>query len=395
MAEILQRSVLMVTYYFPPHAVAASIRPAALAQILAQRDWNVHVVHAEGRPGDPRDDQWAEQLDQMGVKRHPVQPSRRIDRACSSPVGLLWRTLGRAMHTGPDLFDDWLPVLMPSVEQILRRCSINIVLGMAPPLSAASAAAEIARSAGLPLAVDIGEVVELIPRLGPFYSGRSFESTLEDLVRRALYLSVPTRREKESLLRRYDYLSHEEVGIVPQQASQDLAEQHPSTHSRVLAIADGMRRAIIRPLLQALRSSSTHQAVIAGVDEKALEPYLRQWQLEDRVHVQRAIAPGALDKWLQWADTAIVYATKCCTTPSSIVARMRSAGVPLIAIGDFADRLTAEYPRELVVHHASNSARRLRQLLESQLPEKMLPLASSDEVLEREFSRRLGIHMRL
>ncbi len=394
----LDRTVLLVAYWFPPHARASSIRAAQLARILAGREWRVLVLHADMRRDDVQDAAWAEALEQVGIERYTAAPSRKslpsLGRRSLSAV-LLSRMLRQPFQTAPDYYSDWIESALHAAERIIRQQTVNLVLGVAPPLSAALAADAIARRWNIPFALDIGETIELIPHRAPSYAGRNQASSLEQLLRSALYASVPSRQEKEQLLRHYDFLTHEEIGILPYEDANHTAQTLPGQGRRLAVVLEEADPSLLRPLLKVLRSEPQYHLQIATDISPVFERILEKWQLTSRVSVNRILTPVSLDRWLTDSDTLIAYATRMQATPSAIVHRAVSLQRRVLAIGEHAALFTMANPTDSICVVRSNSASAIAAALGSMQPVPPSSVQTRDDVLEREFSRRLGMVMKL
>ncbi|MCX7930567.1 MAG: hypothetical protein N2663_07600 [Chlorobi bacterium] len=393
----LERSVLIVAYHFPPHATAASMRAVQLAELLAQREWAVHVLHAAPAEYQPQAAQWADRLDECGIERYTTAPSyaRVLSVAAGKPMAI-WsaRLLRRPFRTAADFFDDWIDAALAKAEHLLNQQHINIVLGIAPPLSAALAAEAIARRWNVPLAVDFGEIIELVPHRLPSYQGRNHEETVHQLLRSALYASVISRREKEQLLRRCDFLTHEEVGILPHADAVEAPSHTSAEHCRLLLLGDELPMSVLRPLLKLVQRNSSYRLRIAATVPPSLGKLLQKWHLSDRVELAIEVTTDALDRWFGDSDVALAIATAHVTTPSVMVHRACSAGIPVLITGEYAPLLASLVPPEQVVVERLLQPATFGSTLEK-ISIRRSVRVQTDDTLAREFSRRLGMAMKL
>ncbi|MCS7000317.1 MAG: hypothetical protein RML15_04970 [Bacteroidota bacterium] len=399
----LERSVLIVTYHFPPYGSVASLRAAYIAQLLAERGWTVHVLHAAPSRNDPRHEGWAEQLEAKGIERYSVVPSSKrlfsLGQRSLSTIRLRhW--LRYPFLSAPDFYADWIDHALEGAERFFSGKPINIVLGIAPPLSSAQAADAIARRLDIPLAVDIGELLELVPYRAPSYNGRSPQQVIDLLLRRAAYTTVISRHQKEQILRRTDFLSHEDIGILPHQLCGEVpVTWQEGTHKQytIVVAAEELHAAILRPLLKILRMHSWLSAVVIGDVAPSIRSAIGQWQLTDRVQIKQKISAEELDAAIAQSGAVVALATTWCSTPTSVVHRAVYAGKPVIIAGEYATTIAADLPQESVAVLPSVSPAALDAAL-TQLRNGKKPtrIVSDDrEVFEREFSRRLGMVMKL
>jgi len=392
----LERSILIVSYYFPPLAVGASTRAAQIATLLAEREWNVHVLHAAPSNAVPSEWSWSAELESYGIERTVVEPVSVPSLVRHSLVRIrLASALGSAFRSECDSYGRWKERVLIEAERLARRRPFNLVLGLAPPLSIASTAEAVARQLNVPLAIDLGEPIELLAYRAPSYGGRSHESTLEFILGKAFYTTVPSRREKELLLRRYPILTHEEVGILPHRIQLHSENDEQQQKRTILFVAEEFASAHLRPLLSVLRTQNELQFIIAGRAPRSLGKLITSWQLEGRVLHDATITPSKLDRWIELSAAAVVLATRWSTTPRSIVDRIVGAGLPLLVLGEFAPILVADVPKGnvLVATKTTPSATRKEIAALLALP-RSVPY-TQDDSYEREFSRRLGMVMKL
>ncbi len=392
----LERSILIVAYHFPPLAVAASLRAAHIATVLAEREWNVCVLHAAPGRDDPTDAAWAAALEECGVERVATEPVAVPSLARSSMLRVRLahgvRSLFRAAF---DSYARWEQMALNAAEQRARQKPFNLVLGIAPPLSVAHGAEVIARRLGVPFALDLGERLDLLAHRAPSYAGRSQESTLEYLLRKAFYVTVTSRREKEQLLRRFDVLTHDEVGILPHRVQTPTVSSHVHQGRRLLLVADELATPLVRPVLAAVRNQQKLQLSIVGRAPKSLGKLLNTWQLGEHVRHISGLTASHLDEWIASSDGALALATRWCSTPSSVIERMVGAGLPLLAIGELAPAMVADLPNERICITPKITASAVRSALSRLLEMQRGEPSQQDESFEREFSRRLGMVMKL
>lgn len=399
--QTLSRTALLVAYYFPPHARAASLRAAYLAQLLAEREWNVVVLHAGMNAGDPCNEQWVNELEGLSIYRSVVPPSRKrlpsLQRHSFARIRVE-HMLRQPFHADADYYADWIVAATQRAENVIRNTPINIVLGVAPPLSAAVAAEAIARRWNIPLAVDFGDNIELMPNYAPSYSTRTLDSTIQSLLRSALHATVVSRREKEQLLRRYDFLTHEEIGILPHPSApviQDHVEMNRTT--TLLLVADEAPMHSLRPLLKAIqRQTRLHLRVLGGLP-RSFDKVMQKLQCSDRITVEQEITLSRLDAAVGKCNAAIALSTQWCTTPGIVLHRVVSAHKPAIVIGELAEKRAVDLPPHWVTIATKFSIPMIEAALACQ-PAANGELPSNQEeqeLFEREFSRRLGMVMKL
>jgi hypothetical protein len=392
----LERSILIVAYHFPPIAAAACLRAAHVAALLAEREWNVCVLHAAPGRDDPTDAAWAAELEECGIERVAIEPVAVPSLARHSMLRVwLMHGVRSPFRAASDYYARWEQQALIAAEQRARQKPFNLVLGIAPPLSVAHAAEVIARRLGVPFALDLGERLDLLAHRAPSYAGRSQESTLGYLLRKAFYVTVTSRRQKEQLLRRFDVLTHDEVGILPHRGQLPAPNAYGDGGRRLVLVADEIATALVRPILATVRNQQTLKLSIVGRAPKSLGKLLSSWQLGEHVRHVSGLTSSYLDEWIASSDGALALATRWCTTPSSVIERIVGAGLPLLAIGELAPAMVADLPNERICITPKITTPAVRSALSRLLEMQRGEPRQQDESFEREFSRRLGMVMKL
>lgn len=392
----LERSILIVAYHFPPLAAAACLRAAHVATLLAEREWNVCVLHAAPDRDDPTDALWAAELEACGIERVAIEPVAVPSLARHSMLRVqLMHSVRSPFRAASDYYARWEQQALNAAERRARQKPFNLVLGIAPPLSVAHAAETIARRLGVPFALDLGERLDLLAHQAPSYAGRSQESTIEYLLRKAFYVTVTSRREKEQLLRRFDVLTHEEVGILPHRVQMPRSSAHVHEGRRLFLVADELATALVRPILAAVRNQQKLQLAMVGRAPKSLGKLISAWQLGEHVRHVGKLTLSQLDEWITSSDGAIALATQWCSTPSSVVERIVGAGLPLLVIGELSPAFVADLLSENICIATKTTASAVRSALSRLLELQRGEPRQQDESYEREFSRRLGMVMKL
>jgi len=81
-----ERTILIVSYDFPPRAVRGATRAAHLAVSLARNGWRTIVVACSPDNYVNRDDVWLQSMTDAGVEVHTTAPIRRSDAPAGARV---------------------------------------------------------------------------------------------------------------------------------------------------------------------------------------------------------------------------------------------------------------------------------------------------------------------
>ena len=158
------RTVLIVSYAFPPRNVVGAIRPLKFARYLPEFGWRplVLTVRKQSNP-DETDVALLEQLPPQGrvVRTSSLEPPRRLVTGLARG-GLTWpsslsKRFLRGLRTAILIPDDkigWLPFALREGRGVIRREKVDLVLSTSPPATAHLVAALLSRWGQCPLVVD-------------------------------------------------------------------------------------------------------------------------------------------------------------------------------------------------------------------------------------------------
>ncbi len=420
------RSILIVSYDFPPRAVRTAVRAANIARFLAKNEWRVHVVCCAPDGTVRRDEVWASQLEQDGIIINRAKPLKRVEVLpngsirTSNPRLLKLQRWFKQWSMQPDVYAPWRKSALRSVEQIIADESINILLAVAPPFSDFTLVQDIAERTAIPFAVDYGDVWLDNPEHSyPTPMHRNGAAQMEqELLRKAAVILSTTRRTKEDLLRRFRFLNHEEIMIVPHGFDEEefsALVQEPNEKLVITAYQDFHLDTSPKPMFKALRGllnahpelRSRVQLNIIGIVRENHRSLLRKWKLQDVVHVNmHADRPQALE--IVANSTLLWYSSPHdSAAASAIVGDYLGARKPLLMTCPKGTKLStaAEYTR--VFHSEENKPKDIAGQLELifrawtehslAIPATQLAKCHSLNYATtlREVSRMLGMSMKL
>ncbi|MFH1419886.1 MAG: glycosyltransferase [Planctomycetota bacterium] len=156
-AEQSERTLLIVSYWYPPAVGAAAERIRSFAEYLPLHGWNCHVLTARRTNGAPALSGVTvhETPDRAGT-RGPVfadyDPRRRPSRTRALLRDFLF----------PDRFVYWQRKAVPYAKELVTRLSPELILASFPPASAVLLALNVSRETNVPLVIDFRD-----PWFGP------------------------------------------------------------------------------------------------------------------------------------------------------------------------------------------------------------------------------------
>ena len=315
-----ERTILVISYDFPPRGARNATRAAHVATALTRNGWRTIVVSCSPDNFVQRDEEWAQRLRNEGVEIHTTPSLLRSD----APTGARVRTPSprmqrmkrwwRQWRQQPDEYAAWRRNALPVIEEILAASTVNMMLAVGPPFSDFVLTQEIAEKHGIPFALDYGDTwldspLHAVPT--PMHQKRSLAME-ESALRKAALIFTTTRRSKEALLRRFRYLTHEDILIVPHGYDEsewdtpldptvrEYLEELPTKPAGaclITAYQDMHEDATVRVLLKAVRQicaknpemRSAFRVRIIGLVRPKHRHLVRKWKLADVVDIRTEV----------------------------------------------------------------------------------------------------------
>ena len=431
-----ERTILIISYDFPPRAVRSGTRAAHLAVSLARNGWRTIVVACSPDNFVNRDDVWLQSLADQGVEVHLTAALRRSDApagarvATPSPLIRRWSTWLRQWRLQPDETAAWRRPALPVIEQILANNTVNMILAAAPPFSDFTLAQEVAEKHSIPFALDYGETWFESPlHITPTPMHRTSSLKLEEAaLRKAGLIFTTTRRTKEDLLRRFRYLTHEDILIVPHgfderewsgpedERVRDYCADLPAVPKGaclITAYQDFHEDNTIRLMLKAIRQMcakkpelrSQLRVRIIGLVRPKHRHLVRKWKLGDVVDIRTMAHRPEACALVARTDIAWYVSRHDRDAGSAIIGDYCGAQKPVLLNCPAGPFVSATQELLPCVHAQAQSAKQIRQGIEAALEAWFAGTlavnasakrdACSYTVSTKEMSRLLGIGMKM
>ncbi|MES2765023.1 MAG: glycosyltransferase [Bacteroidota bacterium] len=221
-----EKKVLVVSYYFPPMGLSGVQRTLKFVKYLTEYNW--HPLVLTTTPGafyafDPTLEE--EIVDRpVDVFRTPASDFTRFLKGKKGSIlkfpSKLKQKLGRTVLQTiyqPDSRITWKKAAVELGTEILEKNPVNIIFATAPPFTDFLVAQELAEKFNIPFIADYRDIWVDNPfhfYATPFH--KEYSLRLETgVLKRAAKAIVTTRYAKELLLKRYGFLGHEDVFIIP------------------------------------------------------------------------------------------------------------------------------------------------------------------------------------
>lgn len=219
-----QLSALVFAYYFPPMGLSGVQRVTKFMKYLPDFGWQPHVITTGPVAYYAHDPSLLEELDGRDVVIHRTQGAdinaKLKDKGTvAMPREFFRKILRKASDTFyvPDNKKAWSKQALALGRELVQQHEFDVIFVSGPPFSTMTAAATLSNETGIPLVVDyrdlwFGNQFHFYPT---FWHTHKHQQLERDVLRVASRITVTNRRIKEHLIRRHDFLTSEEVVIIP------------------------------------------------------------------------------------------------------------------------------------------------------------------------------------
>lgn len=227
-----KRNVLVLAYYFPPMGLSGVQRTLKFVKYLPEFGWRPIVVTAGDTPYYAMDDSLLEEIrpqieageiviHRTGSSGAPISAlARKEGKLLRLPSDTYQRLRSKLIQTflQPDSRIRWKKHALKLIHSIYAKEKIDAILATAPPYTSFLIARELRTKYGTPYLMDYRDAWVSNNVLNfyatPFH--KAYARKLEhDALRGSDAVTVVNRRMKEVLIRDYEFLSHEDVSILP------------------------------------------------------------------------------------------------------------------------------------------------------------------------------------
>ncbi|MEE9442785.1 MAG: hypothetical protein V3V99_08970 [candidate division Zixibacteria bacterium] len=160
----MNRSILIIAYYFPPLAMGGVQRIAKLTKYLPQLGYNVHVLTVKPIKYPAYDNSLLEELpDSVRMYRSGSSDPARLARYLPLPLTGLKDISQKAKKAGmiwPDSKIGWKKYAIGKASEVINKHDIDLILSSSPPITAHIVAMEISEKFQIPWVADFRDIWE-------------------------------------------------------------------------------------------------------------------------------------------------------------------------------------------------------------------------------------------
>lgn len=341
------RTLLLVTYYFPPHGGGAAVRMLKLAKYLSREGWRVLVLTSDGRRHVHLDPDLLQELpeDVLVTRAASVEASAPgLEKRVAGGQGsaLLLKPLVRLKRRllFPDERAGWGPAAALAGLSLLRRFRPDAVLSSSPPVTAHLVGRFLARRFGLPWVADFrdGWVSDPLADPAPGARARRWEARL---VRDAAAVLGATPGIAEDFQARYPGATGKvhwiPNGFDPEDRRYAAGHGAPRKDFLLTSVGVGRYTRDIAPVLDALAGAPGVRLRLVGSTFPAAAALAREKGVGDRVEVFPLMGRHKALALLGESDASLLVLGAGADSRSSFATSLFDylmIGKPLLAVAD-------------------------------------------------------------
>lgn len=219
---MIENKVLVIAYYFPPMGLSGVQRTLKFVKYLPNYSWQPIVLTSNPRSYYAFDQTLLEEIDGKDIEifRTPSKKSKKDEdyKQVKFP-SYLTQKMGRAFLQAflqPDTKIRWKKAALRLGSEILKKHEVKAIFATAPPFTDFLIAKELANAFHLPFIVDYRDIWVGNPfhfNITPFH--KVYATNLEkEILTCANTITVTTRHLKEHILKRYKFLTQEDVVVI-------------------------------------------------------------------------------------------------------------------------------------------------------------------------------------
>ncbi|MGE5480556.1 MAG: glycosyltransferase [Chloroflexota bacterium] len=219
------RNVLVIAYYFPPMGLSGVQRTLKFVKYLPGHGWSPIVLTTDSPAYYAFDDTLERDIDPefTHIYRTPpditkyVKPKEGSTLKYPSRFAQKLRRIALQTFLQPDSRRSWRKPALKLGEEIISKHNIDVIYATAPPFTDFWIGLELAEKFDIPLVVDYRDL--WVDNAYYFYATPFHKLWASNLEAKILTHSkkaiVTARNLKEKLIKRYSFLSHQDVTIIP------------------------------------------------------------------------------------------------------------------------------------------------------------------------------------
>lgn len=325
------RNVLVIAYYFPPMGLSGVQRTVKFAKYLPEFGWNPVILTCTPHKYYAYDYAMLDEIEAAGMEIYRTPHKKVTDiRALKTKKfpSYLTQKVGRLVSQSlrqPDSKAAWKKEALRLGEEIIKERKIEVIFATAPPFTDFLVAKELSEKFNIPFVSDYRDSWVDNPYnfyLTPFH--KSLGINMEgDVLLKSAKTVVISRYAKELILKRYKFIRHEDIEIIPHGYDKEDFERAPvpvKEREKFVICHSGLFQdnrtpryflaAMGRLFKENPEIKSSVKLVLVGLMRRSHMKLIKKYRLENNVevtgNVEHSVAVGHLKSadllWLMLDD---------------------------------------------------------------------------------------------
>jgi len=219
---MFSRNVLVIAYYFPPMGLSGVQRTVKFVKYLPYFGWNPIVLTSSSNKYFAFDETLLDDFNDKSIQIFRTKPKKnkktnfKVQKFPNYTLQKIGRIITQSIYQ-PDRFITWKKSAVELGEKIIQKNKIDAIFATAPPFTDFLVAQELSDKYKIPFLIDYRDVWVDNPfhyYLTPFHKSYSIKLE-ENLLKKTSKAIVTNRFSKEIILKRYRFISHDDIVIIP------------------------------------------------------------------------------------------------------------------------------------------------------------------------------------
>ena len=214
------RKCLFIAYYFPPMGLSGVQRTLKFAKYLKEYGWDPVILTTSAQDYYAYDESLNKELQDLNIEVYRTNDKSKKKAQTNNLPNYTIQKFGRFLlnlFNIPDSKINWKKFALSTAERIFKEHKIEVIFSTAPPFTDFLIARELSEKFNVPYLIDYRDSwtdneFHYFPT--PYHKRKAI--SLEDKILKTSYKAfVISRYAKEILIKRYKFLSYDDVIILP------------------------------------------------------------------------------------------------------------------------------------------------------------------------------------
>ena len=214
------RKCLVIAYYFPPMGLSGVQRVLKFVKFLKEYGWEPIVLTTSTKDYYAYDESLNQELEALNIQVYRTNDAKEIKKKSSFLPNYGKQKIGRFFlnfFNFPDSKIKWKKFALSKAERIFKEHQIDVVFATAPPFTNFLIAKELSEKYNIQYVIDYRDswLDNRFHYFPTMYHKRKAHALEGEFMKTANRVIVISRQAKENLIKRYKFLSYDDIIIIP------------------------------------------------------------------------------------------------------------------------------------------------------------------------------------